>query len=149
MEERLVLKTILRSDALPTLPDVVHRILEITGDPLSSTRRLTRVIERDPPLSANLLRLVNSAYFGFSGKINSVAAALAEPHTQARQMVETVEHPSAGMLKMLGIPFRFSDTACTVRLPPPTLGQHAEEILTNELGLDAQAVAQLRQEKVI
>lgn len=72
MEERVVLKTILRTDELPTLPDVVHRILEITGDPLSTTRLLTRVIERDPPLCANLLKLVNSAYFGFSRKIHAV-----------------------------------------------------------------------------
>jgi putative nucleotidyltransferase with HDIG domain len=72
MEERVVLKTILRTQELPTLPDVVHQILEITGDPLSSTRLLTRVIERDPPLCANLLKLVNSAYFGFSRKIHAV-----------------------------------------------------------------------------
>jgi len=72
MEERVVLKTILRTQELPTLPDVVHRILEITGDPLSSTRLLTHVIERDPPLCANLLKLVNSAYFGFSRKIHAV-----------------------------------------------------------------------------
>jgi len=83
------------------------------------------------------------------GKINSVAAALAEPHTQAREMVETVDHPTIGALKMLGIPFRFSDTACAVQRPPPTLGQHADEILGGELGLDAQAIAQLRQQKVV
>jgi putative nucleotidyltransferase with HDIG domain len=72
MEEHVALKTILRTPELPTLPDVVHHILEITGDPLSSTRRLTQVIERDPPLCANLLKLVNSAYFGFSRKIHAV-----------------------------------------------------------------------------
>ena len=37
------------------------------------------------------------------------------PHTAARRMVETVEHPAIGALKMLGIPFKFSDTACSVR----------------------------------
>jgi crotonobetainyl-CoA:carnitine CoA-transferase CaiB-like acyl-CoA transferase len=83
------------------------------------------------------------------GKINSVASALGDPHTRARRMVETVEHPSVGALKMLGIPFRFSDTPCAVRRPPPTLGQHADEILSGDLGLDAAAIARLRQEKVI
>lgn len=72
MEERVALKTVLRTEELPTLPDVVHRILSITGDPASSTRALTEVIERDPALSANLLKLVNSAYFGFSRKIHAV-----------------------------------------------------------------------------
>ena len=44
------------------------------------------------------------------GTINSVAQALDDPHTAAREMVETVEHPTVGALKMLGIPFKFTDT---------------------------------------
>jgi succinate--hydroxymethylglutarate CoA-transferase len=83
------------------------------------------------------------------GKINSVAEALDDPQTAARQMTETIEHPTAGALRMLGIPFKFSDTACSVRRPPPTLGQHSEEILSGELGLDDQAIADLRRQKVI
>jgi len=83
------------------------------------------------------------------GKINTVAGALADPHTEARKMIETVEHPTIGALKMLGIPFKFSDTECSVRLPPPTLGQHTDEVLEQELGLDAQSIAKLRQDKVI
>ncbi len=83
------------------------------------------------------------------GKINSVAAALADPHTAARYMVETVEHPTVGALKMLGIPFKFSDTKPSVRRAPPTLGQHTDEILATELGLDPDAIARLRRDKVI
>jgi succinate---hydroxymethylglutarate CoA-transferase len=83
------------------------------------------------------------------GKINSVAQALDDPQTAARQMTETIQHPTVGALKMLGIPFKFSDTACSVRRPPPTLGQHSEEILSGELGLDDQAIADLRRQKVI
>ena len=83
------------------------------------------------------------------GKINSVAEALDDPHTAARRMVEIVEHPVIGTLKMLGIPFKFSDTACSVRRAPPTLGQHSDEVLAKELGLDQQAIAELRREKVI
>jgi succinate---hydroxymethylglutarate CoA-transferase len=83
------------------------------------------------------------------GRINSVADALADPHTAARDMVETVEHPAIGALKMLGIPFKFSDTQPSVRRAPPTLGQHTEEVLKGELGLDAAAIAQLRADKVI
>src|SRR5262249_12598098 len=62
------------------------------------------------------------------GKINSVAQALDDPHTAARAMTETIAHPTVGALKMLGIPFKFSDTACSVRRPPPSLGEHSEEI---------------------
>ena len=84
-----------------------------------------------------------------SGRINSVADALDDPHTTARDMIETVEHSTIGALKMLGIPFKFSDTACSVRRAPPTLGQHNDEILKGELGLDEKAIAALRQAKVI
>src|SRR3981189_1758150 len=83
------------------------------------------------------------------GKINSVAEALDDPHTAARRMVEIVEHPVIGTLKLLGVPFKFSDTACSVRRAPPTLGQHSDEVLAKELGLDQQAIAELRREKVI
>jgi crotonobetainyl-CoA:carnitine CoA-transferase CaiB-like acyl-CoA transferase len=83
------------------------------------------------------------------GKINSVAEALEDAQTAARKMIETIEHPGVGTLKMLGIPFKFSDTACSVRRPPPTLGQHSEEILSGELGLDEKAIAELRRQKVI
>src|SRR6478672_9304940 len=83
------------------------------------------------------------------GRINSVADALDDPHTAARDMIETVEHPTIGALKMLGIPFKFSDTACSVRRAPPILGQHNDEILKGELGLDEKAIAELRQAKVI
>jgi succinate--hydroxymethylglutarate CoA-transferase len=83
------------------------------------------------------------------GKINSVAEALDDAQTAARRMIETIEHPDAGALKMLGIPFKFSATACSVRRPPPTLGQHSEEILSSELGLDDKTIAELRRTKVI
>ena len=83
------------------------------------------------------------------GRINSVAEALDDAHTAARKMIETVEHPTIGALKMLGIPFKFSETACSVRRPPPALGEHSEEILAGELGLDKTQIAQLRRDKVV
>jgi crotonobetainyl-CoA:carnitine CoA-transferase CaiB-like acyl-CoA transferase len=82
------------------------------------------------------------------GRINTVAQALDEPQTQARRMVETVPHPTVGDLKMLGIPFKFSDTPATVRRPPPLLGEHTDEVL-GELGMDKAAIAKLRDEKVV
>jgi succinate--hydroxymethylglutarate CoA-transferase len=83
------------------------------------------------------------------GPINSVAEALNDPHTLARDMVRTVKHPTAGDLKMVGIPFRFSGTPAMIRRAPPLLGQHTEEVLGTELGLSAERIAQLRAEKVV
>src|SRR5712671_1256003 len=82
------------------------------------------------------------------GRINTVAQALDDPHTAARRMVETVTHPTIGELKMLGIPFKFSDTPASVGRAPPTLGQHTDDILS-ELGMDAAAIAALRREKMV
>jgi len=83
------------------------------------------------------------------GRINSVSQALDSEHAAARDMVRSVKHPTAGELKMLGIPFRFSATPASVRRPPPTLGQHTEQVLRDELGLPDERIAALRAEKVI
>jgi succinate---hydroxymethylglutarate CoA-transferase len=83
------------------------------------------------------------------GRINSVADALADPQTAARRMIETVRHPTVGELKLVGAPYKLSGTPAAVRRPPPLLGEHTEEILRRDLGLDDAAIAALRAEKVI
>jgi crotonobetainyl-CoA:carnitine CoA-transferase CaiB-like acyl-CoA transferase len=83
------------------------------------------------------------------GPINTVAEALNDPHTLARDMVRTVSHPKAGELKMVGIPFRMSGTPPSIRRAPPLLGEHTDEVLAGELGLTAARIAQLRAEKII
>jgi crotonobetainyl-CoA:carnitine CoA-transferase CaiB-like acyl-CoA transferase len=83
------------------------------------------------------------------GRINSVAEALADEQTEARAMIETVVHPTIGDLKLVGMPYKFSGTPASVRRPPPTLGEHTEEILRDELGFDAAAIEVLRRDKVI
>jgi crotonobetainyl-CoA:carnitine CoA-transferase CaiB-like acyl-CoA transferase len=83
------------------------------------------------------------------GRINSVAEALSDPQTEARQMIETVAHPTIGDLRLTGMPYKFSGTPASLRRPPPLLGEHTEEILREELGLDAAAIAALRRDGVI
>ncbi len=83
------------------------------------------------------------------GRINSVAEAFADPQTQAREMIATVEHPTVGDLKLVGFPYKFSGTPAAVRRPPPMLGEHTDEILREELGLDVAVIAALRRDRVI
>jgi len=83
------------------------------------------------------------------GPINSVGEALNDPHTLARDMVRSVRHPTVGEVKMVGIPFRLNGTPAAIRRAPPLLGQHTEEVLSEELGMSAARIAQLRAEKVI
>jgi len=83
------------------------------------------------------------------GRINSVAQALDDPHTAARGMVETVEHATLGAVRLLGIPFKLGETPASVRRPPPTLGEHTEAILHDELGLSGERLGELRARRVI
>ena len=64
-------------------------------------------------------------------------------------MVETVTHPTIGDLKLPGIPIKFAGTPSSVRRPPPTLGQHNDEILKDELGLSEAAIAKLRDQRIV
>jgi crotonobetainyl-CoA:carnitine CoA-transferase CaiB-like acyl-CoA transferase len=78
-----------------------------------------------------------------AGVINGIDAALVHPQVTAREMVVTTEHPTAGTLRMTGSPIKLSQYKATVRRPPPTLGEHTDEVL-GELGYSAADVAAMR-----
>jgi HD-like signal output (HDOD) protein len=61
---------------LPTLPQTVLRITELINDPRSSARELAGVISEDQVLTARLLRLVNSAFYGFPQRVTTVTSAV-------------------------------------------------------------------------
>jgi len=82
------------------------------------------------------------------GPINDLAAVFRDPQVLARRMVETVEHPTIGPVRMTGVPFKLSATPAAVRTPPPLLGQHTDEVL-GWLGYDAAEVAALRDDGVV
>jgi formyl-CoA transferase/CoA:oxalate CoA-transferase len=83
-----------------------------------------------------------------AGPVNTVPAALEQPQIAAREMVVEVEHPVAGMLRMLGTPLKLSAQPASIRRPPPVLGQHTDEILA-EAGYPAARIAELREAGVI
>lgn len=68
--------------------------------------------------------------------ILGVRAALDHPHSSAREMVVTADHPTAGELRMTGRPMKFPGAPQPPLSPPPLLGQHTAEILRRELGLE-------------
>jgi putative nucleotidyltransferase with HDIG domain len=61
---------------LPTLPSIATRLAAVARDPDSTSRDMAAVISQDQALTANLLRAVNSAYFGFLRRISSVLEAI-------------------------------------------------------------------------
>jgi len=68
--------------AVPSLPAVVIKLREYLDDPEVSFNELARVIEYDPGLTANVLQLANSAYFGWKGSISSVKDAISRLGTK-------------------------------------------------------------------
>ncbi len=62
--------------ALPTLPGIVTKLTQMVSDPSVSADRIGRVIAKDQILAAKILRLVNSAFYGFPGRISTVSNAV-------------------------------------------------------------------------
>jgi succinate---hydroxymethylglutarate CoA-transferase len=67
---------------------------------------------------------------------------------RARDMVTEVDHPACGKIQLVNTPVKFSYSKPGVRSPPPTLGQHTDEIL-NDLGLSETDISSLREEGVV
>ena len=63
------------------------------------------------------------------GAINNLAEVFADPQVQARGMVHTWQHPLAGDVRLVASPIKMSLTPPRTDLPPPTLGQHTDEVL--------------------
>ncbi len=83
------------------------------------------------------------------GRINTVDRVLSDPQVLHRQMVVEVEHTTAGKIKVVGVPYKLSETPALVRTAPPTLGQHTDEVLQRLLGYSAEEIAQLRAAGVV
>ena len=66
-----------------------------------------------------------------------------------REMLVQVEHPTAGTVRMAGIPVKFSATPASIRLPPPLLGQHTEEVLESWLGMNDKEIYELKRKTVL
>jgi crotonobetainyl-CoA:carnitine CoA-transferase CaiB-like acyl-CoA transferase len=78
------------------------------------------------------------------GSVRDLDEVLTDPHLLERAMVVALEHPSAGALRVLGVPVKLSDTPGAVRTPPPLLGEHTIAVLAGDLGLDGAAIDRLR-----
>jgi HD-like signal output (HDOD) protein len=62
--------------ALATLPEVTTQIIATVENPKSSAGQLHKIIAHDPSLSARILKVVNSAFYGVSGQVGSVDRAI-------------------------------------------------------------------------
>jgi formyl-CoA transferase len=83
-----------------------------------------------------------------AGPIYSVPEALADAHVRARGMVQEMDHPVAGRVKVLGNPVKMSASPPTYRRAAPQLGEDTDTILA-ELGYGRAEVTALRAEGIV
>jgi crotonobetainyl-CoA:carnitine CoA-transferase CaiB-like acyl-CoA transferase len=83
------------------------------------------------------------------GSVRDLQEVFSDPQLEAREMIASVEHAALGALRVLGMPIKLSETPGCIRMPPPTLGQHTDSVLRDELRLSHSQIAALRDQHAI
>jgi crotonobetainyl-CoA:carnitine CoA-transferase CaiB-like acyl-CoA transferase len=91
---------------------------------------------------------VFGAHGMWCARVRDYDEVLADPQLAANQSVLDFDTPQGGRARALAHPVRYDGKAPGLRRPPPTVGQHTDEVL-GELGYDAEAVAELRRSGAI
>ena len=132
---------------------------EIARDPRFSTNA-QRLKNRDTvtPIIADLIAAHPIGYWvkGLTkvnvpcSPINAIDQVFADPQVKAREMKIAMAHPAAGgSVDLIGSPIKMSATPVSYRRPPPTLGEHTDEVLGELLGFDKSKISALRERGVI
>jgi crotonobetainyl-CoA:carnitine CoA-transferase CaiB-like acyl-CoA transferase len=118
--------------------------------------RVTRYDELKPILTARLRTETRQSWIARltaagvpCGSVRDLEEVFTDPQLSAREMIATVDHATLGAVQLLGVPVKLSETPGSVRTAPPTLGQHTEAILRDDLGLSAAQIAALRDQQAI
>nr|WP_298415640.1 CaiB/BaiF CoA-transferase family protein [uncultured Halomonas sp.] len=83
------------------------------------------------------------------GPINTLDRVFDDPQVRHRGMRLNMAHPGSGDVDLVSNPIRFDSQALNADLPPPTLGQHSDEVLRELLNIDDENLADLRRRGVI
>jgi crotonobetainyl-CoA:carnitine CoA-transferase CaiB-like acyl-CoA transferase len=83
----------------------------------------------------------------WASPVHTFPQAFSDPQALHNEMILTVDTP-VGPLKMPGFPYKLSRTPAQVRMPPPLLGQHTEEILQS-IGYSSDEIRHLEEGEVI
>ncbi|KAJ5678297.1 alpha methylacyl-CoA racemase [Penicillium maclennaniae] len=80
--------------------------------------------------------------------VNDIQGTMNHEHVQARGMVQTIDHPACGPIKVISPPVKYSNADPSIRSPPPLLGEHTDEVLCN-IGMTTEQVEELRGKGVV
>ena len=83
--------------------------------------------------------------------VNDIEQVFNDPHVQHRGMRIEMDHHASGSGKvpLIGNPVKMSETPPQYRLPPPTLGQHTDEVLEELLDFDKEQIQILKDGNII
>ena len=76
MNAEAVLKKLDHIEDIPTLPTIVFELNELLQNPDTPITEITDVIEKDQSMSLKILKLVNSAFYGFQSKVEDIGNAI-------------------------------------------------------------------------
>lgn len=65
-----------RTTELVTLPAIYHRVKQVIDDPDGSVIELAKVVAADPGITMRVLRVVNSVFYGFPGRVETMSRAV-------------------------------------------------------------------------
>ena len=84
-----------------------------------------------------------------NGPINKIEEVFLEPQVQARGMQIELPHAVAGKVTLVASPMKFSETPVKHEMPPPALGQHTDEILSDFLHKSPAQIAELKSAGIV
>ena len=130
---------------------------ELADNPRFATNkdRMENYDEMRPPIdrvfrtatNAEWIERLNAAGVA-NGEVRDIGQMLNDPQLAAREMVQTLMHPTIGATRVIGAPIKLSATPASLRTAPPVLGQHTDAVL-GELGYSAADITGLRDNRVI
>jgi len=83
------------------------------------------------------------------GPINNMQQVFQNPQVIHNDLIQIIDHPKCGEIKVPGPAVRFSGTPTQLTHPPPGLGQHTQEVLQNMLGYDEEKIQELAAKGVV
>lgn len=131
---------------------------ELAADPRFSTNS-ARVVNREiliPLLQSHFVQRPAAEWEELltaldipAGTVKTLDKVFDDPQTRALEIVQEIQHPTAGSIKLVGSPMHLSATPTRIYQAPPLLGQHTAEILKEALGYSEGEISRLRQQSII